>query len=93
MRTRPQIFVRILAVPVLLALVPLAGCSHAPTFNILGSFFPSWLICLVVGICLAAITNVVLTRLKLDKLIAWQVLTYPCLAAFFSFVLWLLFFS
>jgi hypothetical protein len=77
----------------IVAVLPLAGCSHAPTFNILGSFFPSWLLCLVVGICLAALVNWVLTRWKRDKLIVWPVLTYPCLAAFFSFVLWLLFFS
>jgi YtcA family len=71
----------------------LSGCSRAPTFNILGSFFPSWLVCLVVGICLAALANWLLTRYKLDKLIAWPVLVYPCLAAFFSFLLWLVFFS
>ena len=71
----------------------LAGCSHAPTFNILGSFFPSWLICLIAGICLAALANWILTRYKLEKLIAWPVLIYPCLAAFFSFLLWLVFFS
>jgi hypothetical protein len=77
----------------LLLILLLAGCSHAPTFNILGSFFPSWLICLIVGICLAALVNWILTRYKLDKLIAWPVLIYPCLAAFFSFLLWLVFFS
>ncbi|MGA2251339.1 YtcA family lipoprotein [Terracidiphilus sp.] len=80
----------------LLALPPvllLAGCSHAPTFNILGSFFPSWLLCLIVGICVAALVHWLLTRYKLEKLIAWPVLIYPCLAAFFSFFLWLIFFS
>jgi NhaP-type Na+/H+ or K+/H+ antiporter len=76
-----------------MAIVVLAGCSHAPTFNILGSFFPSWLICLIVGICLAALVSWVLARLQKEKLIAWPVLTYPCLAAFFSFVLWLIFFN
>lgn len=81
----------------LLFALPLAGffvgCSRAPTFNILGSFFPSWLLCLVVGICLAALVNWLLTRYKLEKLIAWPVLIYPCLAACFSLLLWLIFFS
>lgn len=71
---------------------PLAGCSHSPTFNILGSFFPSWLICLVAGIVFAVVVNWLLARSKLGDLIAWPVVTYPCLAAFFSFVLWLVFF-
>jgi hypothetical protein len=78
---------------VFLLALPLAGCSHAPTFNILGSYFPSWLLCLIVGICLAALVNWILTRYKLEKLILWPVLIYPCVAAFFSFLLWLIFFS
>ena len=30
---------------------------------------------------------------KLEKLILWGILVYPCLAAFFAFTLWLVFFS
>jgi YtcA family len=70
-----------------------AGCARAPSFNILGSFFPAWLICIVAGIVLAAIVNWVLARYKLDKEIVWTILVYPCLAAFFAFTLWLVFFS
>jgi hypothetical protein len=75
------------------SLIGLAGCGRAPSFNILGSFFPAWLICMVVGIVLAAIVNWVLTHYKLDKEISWTILVYPCLAAFFAFTLWLIFFS
>ncbi|MBB6142361.1 hypothetical protein HNQ77_000299 [Silvibacterium bohemicum] len=71
----------------------LAGCGRAPSFNILGSFFPAWLICMIVGIVLAGITNWVLARFKRDRLIQWTIVTYPCLAAFFAFTLWLIFFS
>jgi hypothetical protein len=74
-------------------LVPLAACGRAPSFNILGSFFPAWLICMVVGILLAAAVSWILTALKLEKLISWGILVYPCLAAFFAFTLWLVFFS
>jgi len=71
----------------------LAGCARAPSFNILGSFFPAWLICMVAGIVFAAIANWALRRYKLDKQIVWAILVYPCLAAFFAFTLWLVFFS
>jgi hypothetical protein len=71
----------------------LAGCARAPSFSILGSFFPAWLLCMIAGVAMAGITNWVLTRNKLDKLIAWPVLVYPSLAAFFAFALWLVFFS
>jgi hypothetical protein len=34
-----------------------------------------------------------LRRYKLDKQIVWTIVVYPCLAAFFAFTLWLVFFS
>ena len=71
----------------------LTGCGRAPSFNILGSFFPAWLICMVLGIALAAVVHLVLVRIKRDKLIAWGIITYPCLAALFAFTMWLLFFN
>ena len=71
----------------------LTGCGRAPTFDILGSFFPSWLVCLFAGIVLAAITNRIFGRLALDKEILWPVVVYPCLALFFACVFWLIFFS
>jgi hypothetical protein len=82
---------------VLLTMMPcvgfLTGCGRAPSFNILGSFFPAWLICMVIGIALAALVHLLLVRLKREKLIAWGIITYPCLAALFAFTLWLIFFS
>ena len=71
----------------------LAGCSRAPTFNILGSFFPAWLFCLVGGIILAAVTNRVFAHFNIDREIAWPIIVYPCLALFFACTLWLIFFS
>ncbi|HTB96605.1 MAG TPA: YtcA family lipoprotein [Terracidiphilus sp.] len=70
----------------------MAGCRQAPTFNIMGSFFPAWLICLVAGMALAFAANRILVRLHLDQQIVWQILVYPCLALFFACILWLIFF-
>src|SRR5262249_9724898 len=74
-----------------LALALLAGCSRAPTFDIMGSLFPAWLVCLVLGILLAVVARWMLLRQKID--IAWPVLAYPSLAALFTFMLWLLLFG
>jgi hypothetical protein len=80
----------VLFAPQLLA----AGCSRAPTFNILGSFFPSWIMCGVVGILLAVLVRLFFVRIKIeDQLLAPLILVYPCLTAFFTFTLWLVFFS
>lgn len=71
-----------------------AGCSRAPTFNILGSFFPAWILCGIVGILLAVVVRLFFVRINLeDQLLAPLILVYPCLTAFFTFTLWLVFFS
>ena len=70
-----------------------AGCSRAPTFNILGSFFPAWILCGLIGIALTAIVRVLFVRWNFEKYLSPLLLVYPCLAAFFTFTIWLLFFS
>jgi YtcA family len=74
-------------------LLMLSGCSRAPSFNILGSFFPSWLLCIVAGIVLASICYGIFVRTKLEKDIQPAIVVYPCLALFFCFTLWLILFS
>ena len=70
-----------------------AGCSRAPSFNILGSFFPSWILCGVIGILLAVAVRVVFVRLNFERELSPLIVIYPCLAALFTFSIWLLFFS
>jgi hypothetical protein len=75
------------------AAVMLAGCSRAPTFNILGSFFPSWILCGLIGILLAVACRLFFVHIKLEAQLKPLILVYPCVALFFTFTLWLLFFS
>jgi hypothetical protein len=84
---------RLLILPLWLPLALLAGCRRSPTFNILGSFFPSWLVCLFAGILIAVVLNRVFARFALEKEILWPVVVYPCLAILFACLLWLIFFS
>ena len=69
----------------------LSGCSRAPTFDIVGSFFPAWLVCFIAGIFLASFAHWLLSRLKIVLLV--PILVYPSLAALFTFMLWLIFFG
>jgi len=73
-----------------LAPLLLASCSRAPSFDILGSFFPAWLVCLVLAILLTVLARWLLLRLHIE--VALPVLVYPSLAALFTFALWLIFF-
>jgi hypothetical protein len=88
-----RITVAILAAPSSAAILLLAGCSRIPSFNILGSFFPSWILCGVIGILLTVGSRLLFVRIKLEEQLSPLILVYPCLAAFFTFTLWLLFFS
>jgi hypothetical protein len=67
-----------------------AGCSRAPSFDILGSFFPAWLVCLALSIPLTMLARWLLLRLRV--LIFFPVLVYPSMTAIITFVLWLTFF-
>jgi len=75
------------------ALLLTVGCSRAPTFNILGSFFPSWILCGVIGILLTVAMRWFFVSIKFEQELSPLILVYPCLTAFFTFTLWLLFFS
>jgi len=68
----------------------LSSCGRAPSFDILGSFFPAWLVCLIVGLLLTMAARWIIARLHI--VIALPVLTYPSLTALFAFALWLGFF-
>jgi hypothetical protein len=74
-------------------LLLMAGCSRAPSFNILGSYFPAWILCGVIGILLTVVVRVVFVRLEFEKELSPLILVYPCMALFFTFSIWLLFFS
>ena len=80
----------LLAPPVLLLTT---GCSREPSLNILGSFFPAWILCGTIGIVLAVAVRLIFVRLKFEQQLWLPPLVYPCLAACFTFTVWLVFFS
>jgi len=69
-----------------LAPLLLTGCGRAPAFDVLGSFFPAWLVCFAVAILLAVLCR---SLLQPRVEIAFPVLVYPSLTAIFTFALWL----
>jgi hypothetical protein len=73
--------------------VSLAGCSHAPEYSILGSFFPVWIFCSVGGLVLAMGARALIARTAIAQLLPAPVLLYLSMATFLACVLWLLFYS
>ena len=68
----------------------ISGCSQAPAIDVMGSLFPAWLLCIALGALLATVTRWQLTRHRISLLFPF--LIYPCLAAAYTFTIWLVFF-
>jgi len=71
-------------------ILSLAGCSRAPSVEIVGSFFPAWLLCFTAAVILAVLVQLLLSRLRLS--VAYPILFFPSLATILTLVLWLIFF-
>lgn len=74
----------------LAATVALAGCD--PVFDLEGAFFPSWMLCLLIGIIGAAVLRPLFALSGLEPHLGPLPLIYSCLALVISFTTWLLFF-
>jgi hypothetical protein len=70
----------------------LTGCAPAPSIDVLGSFFPIWMVCVSVAVVLAFLTRSLLVRGKLEAHVGPVALFYPSLVILFSCLLWLIFF-
>lgn len=70
----------------------LTGCARAPSINIIGSFFPAWMICLTAGVFLTFAVRSILLRYRLETEVGPLALFYPCVVTLMTSLLWLIFF-
>jgi len=77
----------------IVAISLLAGCTFAPSIDVLGAYFPDWLFCIVAGVSLTVLIHVVWGKTKLGQWITPVALTYPVLTTLFSLAVWLIFFE
>jgi hypothetical protein len=68
------------------------GCGRAPAIDVIGSFFPVWMVCLILSIVLASVLRLLLLRYKLEPAIEPVALFYPAVVLLLSCLLWLIFF-
>jgi hypothetical protein len=82
-------------VPGLLALcawTPRVAAAQSPSIDVLGSYFPAWLLCIVVGVVLTIVTRLLFVAWKIDAHLLSRPIVYPCLTAVFAMIVWLLLF-
>jgi len=76
-----------------LALLGDTACSRAPSIEFVGTFFPAWMLCIIVAVAITGLIRVGLVRCRLEQKLGPLVVLYPSLAVAFSCSLWLIFFS
>ena len=69
-----------------------AGCSGAPSIDVIGSFFPAWMVCIIAAVAMAFVVRYLLLKFKLESEVGHLGLFYPCAVVFLACGLWLLLF-
>ena len=59
-----------------------------PQINVIGSFFPSWMLCAAIGIGVAVIARRLFVRMGVDPYVGPRAIVYPSLAILVTLVLW-----
>jgi hypothetical protein len=82
-----------LAVVVLYLIAVRISSHHSPTVDILGSYFPAWMVCILSGLALTFIAQWIIQLLNLRPYVGPAPLVYSCLMIIFTFATWILFYQ
>jgi uncharacterized membrane protein len=68
--------------------------SHrSPTIDILGSYFPAWMVCILSGLTLTVVAHWIVQMCHLKPYLGPAPLIYSCLMIIFTFSTWILFYQ
>ena len=62
---------------------------HSPTLNLLGSYFPAWMLCAAAGVAAAVVIRQVLAVTGISEYVVAPLLTYAGLALAATWLIWL----
>jgi hypothetical protein len=77
---------------IILASLFLTGCRGAPSINVLGSFFPGWMLCMGLGLIGALLFRNVSIKTNIESHLVSRPLVYLCLWSLITLLSWLIFF-
>jgi hypothetical protein len=72
------------------------GCQmkpHSPTLDVLGSYFPAWIFCILLGLAMTLVARQLLIGFKLRPHLPPAPVLYVCLLIVFTLAVWLAFFK
>jgi len=76
----------------LAAMIFLSGCRGAPSINLVGSFFPAWMLCIGFGVLGVLLSRRLFVRTGIEPHLGALPVVYFCLWVLYTLVSWLLFF-
>ena len=68
----------------------LTGCGGSHVINVLGSYFPIWLLCVLLGVAAAFISRAVFLQFKIEPYVGPLPLIYLSVVVAVSCLTWLL---
>jgi hypothetical protein len=75
-----------------LGLISLTGCRGAPSINLMGSFFPGWMLCMALGLIGALLLRQAFIKIGVEAYLGPRPVIYFCLWLLLALGSWLLFF-
>jgi len=66
---------------------------HSLTVDILGSYFPAWMVCIVSGLTLTLVSHWIIQACNLKAYVGPAPLIYSSLMIIFTFATWILFYQ
>jgi len=74
-----------------LTILALAGCRVGPSIDVLGSFFPAWMLAIVIGLVITGMVRQLFMATDLHAYLRPRGLVYTCLVILTTLTTWLLF--
>src|ERR1700746_2220368 len=90
---RPVMLVGLLLLIGTLVFVVRPLSHRSPTIDILGSYFPAWMVCIVSGLTLTLVTPWIIHVGSLKSYVGPAPLIYSSLMIIFTFATWILFYQ
>ena len=92
-RYRTVVLVGILLLIGVLIFVVRPVSHRSPTIDILGSYFPAWMICIVSGLTLTLVSRWIIRAYHFEAYASPAPLIYTCLTIIFTFLTWIIFYQ
>jgi hypothetical protein len=91
-RSRPVGIIGLLLLIGALIFVVRPVSHRSPTIDILGSYFPAWMICIISGLTLTLVSRWIIRAYHLEPYASPAPLIYTCLMLIYTFGTWIVFY-